>query len=544
MTSRLALVVAIAATACTRTVVDSHATGFEIATLIDSADSITQLQISATANGADVFTPGLVPTVPRPLSGEQTADVLLSPALDGTSMLLRVDALAGSAIKHTGGGMVTVKADALVDVDVTLGPPAICGDGIVVAPFETCDTGNTTGSDGCSATCLVEPGWSCVGTPSVCTPVASNKQITSFAFLTVANPGLSSNVLATINGSTISATVPFGTNLSALVASFAMTGASARVGGQLQVSGATPNNFSAPVTYTIVADDNSTKTYTVTVNVASSGSKDLTSYKFLAATNAGLSVDIVATINGTSIAATVPNGTNVAALVASFNTTGASVAVNAVAQTSGVTPNNFSSPVAYTVTAADASTKVYTVTVSIAPSSAKAITSYAFLSANNPTIGMDVNATINGTTIAATVPSGTDVGALVATFATSGQSVAISGVPQMSGVTADNFLNPVAYTVTAADGSMQTYTVTVTVAKSTAKAITSYAFLSANNPGLGADVDATVNGTTISATVPFGTNVTALVATFATTGASVSVGGVAQTSGTTANNFTSPSRTS
>jgi cysteine-rich repeat protein len=539
MTWRLVLVVALAATACQRTVVDSHATGFEIATLIDSADSVTQLQISATASGSDVFTPGLVPTVPRLLSGEQTADVLLDPALAGTTMLLRVDALAGSAIKHTGGGMVTVKANALVDVDVTLGEPAICGDGIVVTPFETCDTGNTSGSNGCSSTCQVEPGWSCVGAPSVCTPVTSNKQITSFAFLAVANPGLSSDVVATINGSTISATVPFGTSVSALVASFAMTGASARVAGQMQVSGATPNNFAAPVTYTIVADDNSTKTYTVTVSVASNSAKDLTSFKFAAASNSGLSGDVVGTINGTSISATVPNGTNIAALVASFNTTGVSVTVGGVAQTSGVTPNNFTSPVAYTVTAADASKKVYTVTVAIAPSSAKAITSYSFLSANNPTIGMDVNATINGTTIAATVPSGTDVAALVATFATSGQSVTISGVAQMSGLTADNFLNPVAYTVTAADGSTQTYTVTVTVAKSTAKAITSYAFLTTDNAGLGANVDATINGTTISATVPFGTNVTALVATFETTGASVTVGGVAQTSGSSPNNFSS-----
>jgi hypothetical protein len=48
--------------------------------------------------------------------------------------------------------------------------------------------------------------------------------------------------------------------------------------------------------------------------------------------------------------------------VATFTTTGASVRVGATTQVSGTTPNNFTSPVTYTVTAADASTKDYTVT--------------------------------------------------------------------------------------------------------------------------------------------------------------------------------------
>ena len=68
-----------------------------------------------------------------------------------------------------------------------------------------------------------------------------------------------------------------------------------------------------------------------------------------------------------TIALTVPFGTDVTALVATFTTTGSSVKVGAVVQTSGTTPNNFTNPVTYTVTAADASTQAYTVTVSIAP---------------------------------------------------------------------------------------------------------------------------------------------------------------------------------
>jgi cysteine-rich repeat protein len=45
-----------------------------------------------------------------------------------------------------------------------------CGDGALAA-CETCDDKNTTANDGCSTTCLVEPGFACMGTPSVCTPI-------------------------------------------------------------------------------------------------------------------------------------------------------------------------------------------------------------------------------------------------------------------------------------------------------------------------------------------------------------------------------------
>ena len=50
--------------------------------------------------------------------------------------------------------------------------PPICGDGVVSG--ETCDDGNTTSGDGCSATCTVEPGFTCSGSPSVCTPICGD----------------------------------------------------------------------------------------------------------------------------------------------------------------------------------------------------------------------------------------------------------------------------------------------------------------------------------------------------------------------------------
>lgn len=47
---------------------------------------------------------------------------------------------------------------------------ATCGNGLLEAG-ETCDDGNLTNGDGCTATCTVQSGYSCTGSPSVCTPI-------------------------------------------------------------------------------------------------------------------------------------------------------------------------------------------------------------------------------------------------------------------------------------------------------------------------------------------------------------------------------------
>jgi hypothetical protein len=66
-------------------------------------------------------------------------------------------------------------------------------------------------------------------------------------------------------------------------------------------------------------------------------------------------------------------------------------------------------------------------------------------------------------------------------------------------------------------------------------ALTSF---SLNSPAVTGTIDASAK--TISVAVPKETNVTALVATFTTTGSTVSVGSTVQVSGTTVNDFTNP----
>ncbi len=93
--------------------------------------------------------------------------------------------------------------------------------------------------------------------------------------------------------------------------------------------------------------------------------KSITAFSFKASANSGLAGDVSGTISGTNISLTLPDGTIVTGLVASFTAIGESVAVGGTAQVSGTTANDFSSPVVYTVTAADGSTQDYTVSVTI-----------------------------------------------------------------------------------------------------------------------------------------------------------------------------------
>ena len=224
-----------------------------------------------------------------------------------------------------------------------------------------------------------------------------------------------------------------------------------------------------------------------------SAAKELTSFAFLPASNADLAAEVTGAITGASIALTVPHGTEVASLAPTITHTGAGVS-----PASGVL-QDFTDPVAYTVTAADGTTKVYTVTVSVALDSAKDITEFAILG---------VNGTIGEDTISLTVPYGTALTALTPT------TVSITGesVSPAAGASRD-FTSPVVYTVTAADGTTKDYTVTVTVALDSSKDITQFAILGVNG---------TIGEDTISVTVPYGTALTALTPTITATGESVS----------------------
>ncbi|MCW5891201.1 MAG: DUF4215 domain-containing protein [bacterium] len=66
-------------------------------------------------------------------------------------------------------------SDKIRDFRTAVTCPAVmtCGDG-VVAGDEGCDDGGIVAGDGCSATCVVEPGYQCTGEPSTCEPTCGD----------------------------------------------------------------------------------------------------------------------------------------------------------------------------------------------------------------------------------------------------------------------------------------------------------------------------------------------------------------------------------
>ncbi|WP_199271494.1 hypothetical protein [Cellulophaga sp. L1A9] len=313
--------------------------------------------------------------------------------------------------------------------------------------------------------------------------LSSEKEITSF---------IVNGVVGTINGTTIDVVLPEGTDVTALTPEIIHTGAS------ITPESETSQDFSNPVIYTVTAQNQTIQEYTVALTVEGNEAKDITDF----------AIDGVdGIITGTNISVTLPAGTDVTALSSTVTHTGASVN-----PTSGVA-QDFTSPVEYTVTAADGTTKVYTVTVSLAPalSSDNNITSFSIDGevVNNPAIAFTI-----------TLPAGTDVTVLSPTIMHEGNSInPVSGVVQ-------DFTSPVEYTVTAADGSTKVYTVTVIVpALSNDKDITSFTIdgVVVNNPA-----------TAFTITLPAGTDVTTLSPTIVHEGNSINpVSGVVQ-------DFTSP----
>ena len=356
--------------------------------------------------------------------------------------------------------------------------------------------------------------------PSNQPPPSSERALTAFGF---SSPAAQGNIDE--KGKTIDVTVPFGTDLRALVATFTTTGVSVTVKDVAQASGTTANDFSGPVSYLVGAADGSTATYVVLVRVAPASAKALSAF-FITNPLASGAIDEGAK----TVAVTVPYGTDVSSLVATFTTTGQSVHVGSSAQVSGVTANDFSSPVGYVVTAADGSTATYSVTVTVAAPEGKAVTAFV-ITAPAATGVIDQAAR----TISVTVPYGTPVTALVAGFTIIGDRVTVGTTTQVSGVTANDFTQPVAYVVHAADGSTLTYTASVNVPTTTDKALTAFSFPSVGTTGV---IDEPAK--TISLLLPYGTARTNLVATFATTGTRVEVGTVQQTSGNTPNDFSAP----
>jgi hypothetical protein len=162
------------------------------------------------------------------------------------------------------------------------------------------------------------------------------------------------------NGYNILVTMPAGdTNYTNLRAQFETSSEKAvvTVNGIVQVSGSSKNDFTDPVEYVVTAEDESSNTYTVIVEEE----MGFLSFGFLQ-----LVPPVYADISGYDLSVKVLKGTPVDSLVATFTTTSHNPAVKIgdVIQNSGITLNDFTSPLTYTLETTGKSVE-YTITVTV-----------------------------------------------------------------------------------------------------------------------------------------------------------------------------------
>lgn len=249
-------------------------------------------------------------------------------------------------------------------------------------------------------------------------------------------------------------------------------------------------DFTSPVNYTVTAEDGILiKDWVVTVTIAPNTETDIIAFAF--EEQAGEAI-----IGGGTIEIEVVYGTDVSTLIPTIVLS--PYAITDPASDIGL---DFTNPVTYTVTAEDGiSTQEWVVTVRIAPNTETDITAFGFEEQTGEAI-------IGAATINIEVVYGTDVSSLVPTIALSANAT----LSPESGV-AQDFANPVTYTVTAEDGTTtQDWIVNVSVKPPlTATDILDFIFTEQSGP---ASID--LANHTIEIEVVLGTNITSLIPTIA-----------------------------
>lgn len=308
----------------------------------------------------------------------------------------------------------------------------------------------------------------CCKAPNV--PVlSSSKDMTYFAFLASQNiHALDILVIGEIKETSIVAVLPPSTDESDLVdglkATFEVSPtAIVKVNGIVQESGMSVQDFTEPVLYTVLAEDGTSKTYTVFALI--NDDTAITSFNFLKThNNSLLTVDVYGSILGTKITLSIPADQHIAPstpLRPSFTLSDyATIAVNGIPQQSDNDSQIFSDPVIYTVTAKDRETTMeYEVSVVFIESSQAEIISIQFPNINNDSHLPSAE----GGEFLISLPSNTAIDNLIPEItASAGATVKRGKQPHSNGASSYDFTNPVVFTVTSEDGvSEVSYTVTI-----------------------------------------------------------------------------------
>lgn len=366
--------------------------------------------------------------------------------------------------------------------------------------------------------------------------IDTEAEILSYYFEADTNDALENDIPTEIGDGEIIAFAPYGTVLTELIANFELSkDASMELVTVPQVSGITENDFSSPVSYVVTAEDGTTKNWTVTVKES-----NLVSYKFEAALNDYIETDIIADpING-EIKLDIPYHAEITSLIASFElNTGASAKVGTVDQESGVTANDFSDAVTYTIIGADATEEEWEVMLTQLENNENELVAFSFLAENNTALESDVVATIENDSAKLTVPYYTDLSSIAATFTLSDEAIAKIGNTTMeSGVTLKNYTSPVTFEVIAQNGDSKDWTIVVSKVLNSDANFESFKFEASLNDTLDADIIGVIENDSVKLAAPFGTAIDNLIPTFTISGdALAKIGETVQVSGETANDF-------
>ena len=267
-------------------------------------------------------------------------------------------------------------------------------------------------------------------------PANTETDITSFDIPELVAPATIDNSLHTVVGS-----VPYGTDLTALVPSIAVS-----AGATIDPVSGAAIDFSAPVTYTVTAEDGTTiQDWVVTIQALPNTETDITSFNIP-------ELLAPATIDNSlhTVVGSVPYGTDLTALVPS-------IAVSAGATIDPVSgaATDFSAPVTYTVTAEDGTTiQDWLVTIQALPNTETDITAFSMAEQTGVSTINNVDHTIE-----IEVAKGTDLTFLAPVILVSPGAT----IDPASGVSRD-FTNSKEYLVTAEDGfTTQNWQITVTI---------------------------------------------------------------------------------
>lgn len=185
----------------------------------------------------------------------------------------------------------------------------------------------------------------------------------------------------------------------------------------------------------------------------------ITTFGFYSSDNSALTTDYTASINGTTISVALPGLVDKSSLIPRFSTKNADdiVKVGSTVQTSGVTANNYTSPVTYTAFNSDESRSVvYTVQINSQPVEAPKLLSFGFYKEDNADVlSEDYIGTVSEGLVSISLPGTIDKSNLVARFTTNvGDVVKSADVTLVSQKTALDYSNPIDLTLTNFDGKL------------------------------------------------------------------------------------------